>query len=103
MENRFGWGSTPLIHILYDTDIDAPGEGQRLWITDIFIECGDSTSIGLSESGGGEVLVPSVKNMDHTFAAPIKLAENKGVSIDITGVGSTRILIGYYIEGVSHN
>jgi len=103
MSGRFGWGSTPLIHILTDTDIDAPGEGKRIWITDLFIECGANTSIGLSEIISAEVIIPSVQNMDHTFAAPIKLGDNVGVSIDITGVGSTRIVIGYYIEGAAHN
>ena len=100
--SRFEWGSTPLIHILFDTDIDAPGVGKRIWITDLFIECGANTSIGLSDDDS-EVIVPSVNSIDHTFAAPIKVAENSGVSVDVTGVGSTRIIIGYYIEGADHN
>ena len=103
MENRFGWGSTPLIHILYDTDIDAPGESKRIWITDLCIECATGTTIALKEAGGGEFITPAFNKLDHTFAAPIKVAENTGISIDKTGVGTGIVMIGYYIESSGHN
>ena len=103
MENRFGWGSTPLLHILTDTDIDAPGEGLRIWITDIVIECAVGTTLALNEAGGGSEIIPAFSNLDHTFAAPIKLEEDTGVEIEKVGAGMSVIMIGYYIEGARHN
>jgi len=103
MENRFGWGSTPLLHILSDTAIDAPGTGKRIWITDLFIECAVNTTLALKEPDGGEFITPAINKIDHTFDAPIKIAENKGVDINKTGAGLAVIMIGYYIEGADHN
>jgi len=100
--NRFGWGSTPLIHILTDIDIEAPGDGKRIWVTDLFIECGANTTLQLKEVGG-DFITPSASKIDHTFAAPIKCATNTGISVEKTGIGLAVIIIGYYIEGATHN
>lgn len=103
MENRFGWGSTPLLHILSDTAIDSPGENKRIWITDLFIECATDTTLALKEPDGGESITPAINKIDHTFDAPIKIAENKGVDISKVGIGLAVIMIGYYIEESGHN
>lgn len=103
MSDRFGWGSTPLMHILTDTDIDAPGEGLRIWITDIVIQCAANTTLALNEAGGGSELTPALNSLDHTFEAPLKLEENTGVEVEKVGVGTAVIMIGYYIEGARHN
>ena len=103
MNNRFGWGSTPLMHILSDTNLAAPGDGKRIWITDLFIECATGTTLQLQEGSAGEFLTPGINKIDHTFAAPLKIATNTLVKIVKTGGGTAVIMIGYYVEAEGHN
>jgi len=103
MENRFGWGSTPYMHILSDTNLSAPGENKRIWITDLFIECATGTTLQLQEGTSGDFLTPAIEKIDHTFNAPLKIATNTLVKVVKSGVGSAVIMIGYYIEESGHN
>lgn len=109
--SRFLWGDTPLKYERSwpeadpNTAIAAPGEGYRIWITDIQINGEDSSNtVELKENDdSGDIILPAFHTFSGPLNAPIKLEPNVGVYPSKSGSGTNAIFIGYYITRSDEN
>lgn len=102
---RFGWGSTPYTVVKTASDasaVTAPGEGKRLWVTDVVIGCGTDTTMALTDSDDNALFPACNEATASNLSAPIKVTENKGLKTVKVGANAAGIFIGYYIEDIAH-